>query len=198
MGARADDVEIPELRVAYAAEKAAVDRIRDMQGRLAQARGAVLLRRQDRGAVASRAARGEDVTGADLRRADEALAEAEATVALLTDALPRAGQEAQEAAKARWRAEHGAELEKRRRFIEAHEAAEVALKAAQEAHDRALADRQRLPAAVQAELDALLDRHGRDAAVARATEEITRIEVVNWRRKDMGQELMQWPPALAA
>lgn len=82
--------EVPALREAYTAEKAAVDRIRDMQARLQQAKGAVILRRRDKDVLANRAARGEAVTGADVRVADEAVQEAEATVALLTDALPRA------------------------------------------------------------------------------------------------------------
>lgn len=74
----------------------------------------------------------------------------------------------------------------------------AALKAAQEAHDRALADREGMPSAARAELDALLDRHGRDKRAARYVEEIGRIRHVNWHRKGMGQDPMPWPPAVAA
>lgn len=183
--------EIPALREAYAAETAAIARIDDIKRRRPLAAADVVLRRRDRAALAGRAARGEVITGADLRKAEEAILDAEATVTLLEESLPAAVTEAQAAARSRAEAEHAVPVPYHVHLRAIYEAAEEAFLDAQEARDRALANTRRLPPEMQAELDATLDSHGRDRAAPGRVAEFYRLQEVNRSRKQMGQPLME-------
>ncbi|MGI4946934.1 MAG: hypothetical protein ACRYHQ_41320 [Janthinobacterium lividum] len=179
-------VEIPGLREAYEAETAAVARIASLRARLPVASADVVLRRRDRDALAGRAARGEAITGGDLRKADELILDTEATVTLLTEALPAAVKEAQAASSARAGVEGSVKRQRAEQFTQAYQAATSVLRTAQEAHDRALADTKRFPTSVQAEMDAVFDQHGRDLAAARTVETINYRQEVNRQRQGTG------------
>ncbi len=185
--------ESPELRAAYAAETAAVELVRDLIERKAAAEAAVETLAAERKAQSSRLASGADVTGADVRRAGEAVADAEATMTLLRDAIPKAVREAYRASRARLTAEGEAVRIARRPFQETMAAAEAALEAARAAHDKATAEAKRLPEPAQAALDATLDAHGRDRSARLAIEEWQRREQANESRRLNGQPLVSWP-----
>ncbi len=92
--------EVPGLRDALKAEKAAQERVVALGRRAAEARAEVDLRGKDRAALLGQAALGHDVAAAALRRADEAIGDADAAVTLAEAALPGAEAAAATAEKA--------------------------------------------------------------------------------------------------
>ena len=122
------------LRSAFRAEVDAALIVQTMKARLLRAESAIAACREARDYLPRRAARDSSVTGADLRKADAAIAEAEAEVELLTLALPHA--------------------------------IGFACGAVQAAHAAAKDAAARMADASPDELDAFLDRHGRDRRVA--------------------------------
>ena len=78
------------LRSAFKAEVDAAAMVQTLKARLQRAHSAVTACREAREYLPRRAARDSSVSGADLRKADVAIAEAEAEVELLTLALPHA------------------------------------------------------------------------------------------------------------
>ena len=185
--------EIAELREAYGTETTAVQRIADLKRRLARSEAVVVLRGRERDGMARRAGAGELITPAELRKAAEAVSDAEAMVTMLRDALPVAARTAQEASRARQSIELDTVREAYQPFHAALADADAALKSAQTTRDRAHADYEKLPARAQTELDALLDGHGRNVAAARAVDEMVRVEAANRGRKAFGQPLLAWP-----
>ncbi len=170
--------DVPELREAYAAEDEAVANIVSIRERMPLAKSNVYLRHRDRDALTSRASRDASVTGADLRKAEEAIQEGEALVTLLTEALPKAEAAAKQAGLNRASAvvnfNHGKAAFLREEF----DAAEAALKAATEARELAHKRLNDWPADLRAELDAIHAAHGRDPRSMAVIDEIWRMEQV--------------------
>lgn len=181
------EVEHPALKAAYEAETAAVRQIKAIARRLKEARADLVLRERDRDALSSRVARGENLTGVDIRQADEAVQDAKALIALLEDAGPKSMTEARTAGRTRFDAEKNVIARYRRPFDAALTRAEAALAEAREAHAEAKADAETLPAEAQARLDAMLQRHGRDTTAAHNTSEIERIEMLNQQYAHTGR-----------
>jgi len=186
-------VEHPALREAYAREAAAVRLIADLKTRKREAVAGIERAKAARDGLSANAARGEVVTGSDLRRANEAVADAEAELLLAADALPESVKGAYEAQRERIAAEREVIEEARRPFADALAAAEAQLAAAQMKHALAKAHADRLPPEAQAGLDDVLDNHGRDESAAAKISELRRLEQVNFSRKQSGLPLVEWP-----
>ena len=166
--------EVPGLREAYAAVTAAVARIGDIKRRLPLAEADVIARKDDRDALSSRAARGDAITGADLRKADEAVQDAVAMVTLLTEAGPKAEQEAFAAGRA---ADAAARPLWERKAAVARAAlatAADALADAREAHADASAVVAAMEGRTSPAVNAILAEHGRDYSAEAALTEIER------------------------
>ncbi len=131
------------LRTAFKAEVDAAANVQTLKARLAKAESSVTALRAARDYLPRQAARDPKISGADVRKADNAIADALAEVDLLTLALPHA-------------------------VAMARSAVQAAHAAAKEAADR-------MPDATPEELDAYLDRHGRDRWVA---DRVGRFELV--------------------
>lgn len=166
--------DVPGLREAYAAEREAVARIVRIEERLPVAKGGVHLAQRDRDILTSRAAREDGVTGADLRKAEEAIQEAEALVTLLTEALPKAQAAAKEAGDHREGIVAKVNGSKVAVLREEHAAADAAVTAALAARDRADRRLREWPPEMVAELEAIHEAHGRDVAAQRVIAELHR------------------------
>ena len=170
--------EVPELRRAYAAESEAVANVISIRHRLPLAQSNIHLRRQDRDVLTSRAAHDATVTGADLRKAEEAIQDAEALVTLLTEALPKAERAAKAAGDARNEAVRRFE-QGEAAFLQAEfDVALAALQAATAARDRAHKRLTNWPPELRAELEAIHDAHGRDPQAKAEIDEMWRMEQV--------------------
>lgn len=186
--------DYPELRAAYEAEAAAVQRIADMKDRKIAVEAEVERLRDEQTSMASRMANGADVTGADVRRAAEALQDAEATLALLNAALPKAAWAAYRAETDRHTAEGPVVAAAFEPYRQAMRAAEQTLEAAKLAYDRAKAEADRIPDPAQADLNALLDAHGRDRDAPYVIAELRRVQQANESRRLSGQgPQLAWP-----
>lgn len=166
--------EVPGLRDAYAAETAAVANVASIRQRLATAQSSIYLRRRDRDVLTSRAACDASVTGADVRKAEEAIQEVEALVTLLTAALPKAEGAVQVAGSARAGAVADFERSKSAFLRQELEAATKALQVATAVRDRAQQRVTNWPPELRAELDAIYDAHGRDVAAQQVVAELRR------------------------
>lgn len=150
----------------------------------------------DREALAGRAAGGEDVTGADVRRIDAEIADAEATVTLLIDALPKAMTRAKSCIFVTFKAEAPVRSLAKQPFYDALDEAEANLKAATDARDRAKAEADHLPDAAQEKLEAVLDAHGRPVPNREAHRflcDYDRAVSINEDRKSTGWPLVPLP-----
>ena len=186
--------EHAELRAAYEAESATVQRIADLRERRAAMATEVERLRGERDGMAGRLARGGDVTGADVRRAADALQDAETTLGLLTEALPKAARAAYRAEGERSAAEKPVIAAAYEPYRQAAREAERALEAAREACDRARVEADRLPADAQAALDAHLDGLGRDRWAPSVLAELRRVEQVNESIRLSGYgKMLEWP-----
>ncbi|MGI4951188.1 MAG: hypothetical protein ACRYGM_05235 [Janthinobacterium lividum] len=153
-------LEYPELAAAYEASATTAARVNEMAERLKTAKAEFRLRKRDREALGGRAAQGENVTGAHLRQADEAMRDAEATITLLTEALPaaiRAAEDGRGISDMEWAAKSDALAP----FRVIRDQAKAALAQAQAAFEAAEADANHLPQEAAEAFEALLQRHGR-------------------------------------
>lgn len=175
--------DIPELREAYAAERDAVARVVSIEERLPVAKGGVLLAQRDRDTLISRTAREDGVTGADLRKAEEAIHEAEALVTLLTEALPKARAAAKEAGDHRDGIVSKVNSSKVAVLREDYAAANAAATAALAARDRAEKRLREWPPEMVAELEAIHEAHGRDMAAQRVIAELQRQDAIAHSRE---------------
>lgn len=151
--------EIPGLRAAFAAERAAEAKRDGIVQRLKQSQADQVLRKRDRRALVDRAAAGEVVSGAELRAVEDAIRDAEASEVLLTEALKRAEDDLKNAASASGAITAVEWQRKQAQLQREYEAAQAALTAAQAEVNRTYERTRNTPNDVIAAMRALFDVH---------------------------------------